>query len=103
MSAVQDGGIVFKKVLGSDSAQTTMEIKHPGNLSSKVPIEQMVNNIRAGTEKEVQKAYASVEDNLLHALANQHKLFLPAKGTFLMKDPKFNRRGDLLVALEYNG
>ncbi|KDQ56882.1 hypothetical protein JAAARDRAFT_79271 [Jaapia argillacea MUCL 33604] len=44
-----------------------------------------------------------IENNLVEALANQHKLFLPASGTFLMQDTMFNDRGDLLATLHYNG
>ncbi len=45
----------------------------------------------------------AVENNLVDALASQHKLFLPAGGTFLMKDANFNSRGDLVATLHYNG
>jgi hypothetical protein len=45
----------------------------------------------------------AIENDLIYALANQQKLFLPASGIFLMEDAKFNDRGDLLATLHYNG
>ena len=53
-------------------------------MSWKLPIKDMVKRkIKTDMQGEVQKAFTIVEDNLLHVLANQQKLFLPAARTFL--------------------
>ena len=44
-----------------------------------------------------------LENDLTNALSNQHKLFLPGNGVFLMQDVLFNIRSDLLATLYYNG
>ena len=54
-------------------------------------------------QDQINSGFQDVENNLVGALSGQHKLFLPAEGAFLMKDPKFNGRGDMIVNLEYNG
>ena len=46
---------------------------------------------------------AWLTNDMVTALEHQHKLFLPAAGVFLMQDAKFNKRGDLLATLHYNG
>lgn len=51
----------------------------------------------------IEKYMGNIENSLIHALQHHHKLFLPASGTFLMKNAEFNSRGDLMVSLHYNG
>lgn len=34
-------------------------------------------------------------------LRHQRDLFVPGTGVFAMRDPRFNKRGDVLTALEY--
>lgn len=102
MSAIQDGGVEFKKVPGSDSVSTKGDPPE-GPLQWKNGVAQVVDAVKGNLDAQLEYGFPSVEENLLYALANQHKLFLPAAGTFLMKDPKFNKRGDLVVNLQYNG
>ena len=102
MSAVQDGGVEFKKVPGSDNVSTTGDDPE-GPLQWKQGVKVVAETVKDNLEGQLEYGFPVVENNLLYALANQHKLFLPAAGTFLMKDPKFNKRGDLIVNLEYNG
>ena len=102
MSAVQDGGVEFKKVPGSDNVSTNADDPE-GPLQWKDGVEVAAEAVKGNLDVQLASGFPNVERNLLYALANQHKLFLPAAGTFLMKDPKFNKRGDLIVNLEYNG
>lgn len=46
---------------------------------------------------------SNIESRILSTLENQHKLVLPASGTFHMMNPMFNQKGDLLVDLWYQG
>lgn len=41
--------------------------------------------------------------NLQDTLDTQNQLFLPGAGTFFFKDPTFNRHGDLLAEVKYDG
>ena len=102
MSAVQDGGVEFKKVPGSDNVSTNADDPE-GPLQWKDGVEVAAETVKDNLDGQLAYGFPIVETNLLYALANQHKLFLPAAGTFLMKDPKVNKRGDLIVNLEYNG
>ena len=102
MAAAEDGGIAFKEVPKSKSFTVTPS-KPEGPLQWEHGVQAVVDMVTDALKDQLQKALSSVEDDLLHALANQQKLFLPAAGTFLMKDPTFNHRGDLIVTLTYNG
>ncbi|KAK6510177.1 hypothetical protein TWF481_004890 [Arthrobotrys musiformis] len=46
---------------------------------------------------------SQVTNSLVSAFENQNKLVLPGNGVFLMERARFNKRGDLLVDLHYNG
>jgi hypothetical protein len=48
------------------------------------------------TSEAFENDLVEVEDDLANDLENQHKLFLPAVGIFLMKDAIFNARGDFI-------
>ena len=104
MSAIQDGGVEFQKVPGSASTSTKADpLRKGGNLVWEYGVDKIIEEIKVSLDKQLELGFPEVEENLLNALANQHKLFLPAAGTFVMKDPKFNQRGDLVVNLQYNG
>ena len=102
MVAVEDGGVEFKKVPRSDTV-VIQELSHEGPLLWEHGVESVINAVKGALEQGLERGYSKVEKNLLNALSTQGKLFLPGAGTFLMKDPKFNDRGDLIVNLEYNG
>ena len=99
LAAVEDGGVVFKDIGHNASAKGWQE----GNLSWHDSAETVADRFRDGLNGQLGRTFSSKEWNLLNALRNQHRLFLPGKGSFLMKDPKFNKRGDLMVQLDYNG
>lgn len=99
MAAVDDGGVVFK----ISSTDTQCDQSSGGDLSWNVPPEELARSLKEEMATSLQGAVGAVENNLMNALADQHRLFLPAKGSFLMKDPVFNGKGDLMVKLAYNG
>ena len=100
--AIEDGGVEFKKVPKSN-AVNTYETSHEGPLRWEKGVEHLIKHVERTLKDGLEYGYHKVETSLLNALSNQEKLFLPGAGTFLMKDPRFNKRGDLIVNLEYNG
>ncbi|KAL7948583.1 hypothetical protein V8C42DRAFT_314890 [Trichoderma barbatum] len=99
MAAVENGGVVFKVTNHAVGTQSSSE----GNLSWAETEEVVAAKFASQMSNSLSNAVSRAENDLMNALANQHRLFLPAKGHFLMKDPVFNSRGDLLVGLTYNG
>jgi hypothetical protein len=95
LSVVSDGGLQVSPVGGP----TTSSFADPsdGVLAS------YTGYIRNFVETHVEERLGIMLGYLTDALADQHKLFLPASGTFLMRDAKFNHRSDLLITLAYNG
>lgn len=97
MAAVDDGGLIFR-----NTDRSKVEFDPPrreGNLSWNSSPDGFTTAMR----KHSKDNFDSVEKSLLRALSTYNRLFLPAKGTFLMKDPEFNHNGDLMVRLTYNG
>lgn len=99
MAAVDDGGVVFKVIDHTVNTDSTSE----GNLSWAETAEVVAAKFKTQMSTSLTNAAEKAEADLMNALGNQHRLFLPAKGYFLMKDPVFNSKGDLLVGLTYNG
>ncbi|UPK89401.1 hypothetical protein LCI18_000336 [Fusarium solani-melongenae] len=99
MASVEEGGLVFEVT----STSVDVDEKTDGDLSWNPPADEVAREFTTEMETNIQRAITNVEDRLMNALANQHRLFLPAKGSFLMKDPIFNSKGDLMVKLAYNG
>lgn len=101
MTAVEGGGLVFKPALGSSKITVTHEVE--GNMKWGQKPEEIAKEWEEMMQKGMVDSLKSVQDKLFYGLAHQNRLFLPAKGSFLMKDPKFNSLGDLMVHLDYNG
>lgn len=102
MASVEDGGLQFKIVNGSEKVDST-HLKE-GDMHWEEDPAYLAKDWENQLKKSMQSGLTRVEDNLLYALANQQRLFLPAgKGSYLMKNPKFNSKGDLLVNLTFNG
>ncbi|UKZ82560.1 hypothetical protein TrVFT333_010351 [Trichoderma virens FT-333] len=99
MAAVEDGGVTFKVTNHTVNTDSTSE----GNLSWAETADVVAAKFKSQMSTSLTNAITNAQNNLMKALANQHRLYLPAKGHFLMKDPVFNSLGDLLVGLTYNG
>ena len=50
-----------------------------------------------------QYVMSGLEDSLASKLANQNRLYLPASGAFFFKNATFNKNGDFLAQVLYNG
>ncbi|EHK20909.1 uncharacterized protein TRIVIDRAFT_50424 [Trichoderma virens Gv29-8] len=99
MAAVEDGGVAFQVTNHTVNTDSTSE----GNLSWAETADVVAAKFKSQMSTSLTNAITNAQNNLMKALANQHRLYLPAKGHFLMKDPVFNSLGDLLVGLTYNG
>ncbi|KAI1331438.1 hypothetical protein F5Y16DRAFT_359973 [Xylariaceae sp. FL0255] len=101
LSSVSDGGVEFACV--STNVSTPAVNATPGSVTWKGGFDDVkelfTNNLNDYLTEDTQ----DIQNVLLSSLKGQDKLMLPASGTFLMKDPTFNNRGDLLVTLTYNG
>jgi hypothetical protein len=103
LRAVNDGGL---EISGDDDAKpvctTTYTFSNEGAYWSDdwaSYAQSVSNHINDKFANYLGQTY----NDLLGALEKQHKLFLPAGGVFLAKNPLFNERGDLMTALHYNG
>ncbi|PKK40555.1 hypothetical protein CI102_14960 [Trichoderma harzianum] len=99
VAAVTDGGVQFTIINHTVDTEPTSE----GNLSWVPSADVVASNLKTQMSNSLTNAAANANTNLMNVLANQHRLYLPAKGHFLMHDPVFNSKGDLLVGLDYNG
>lgn len=100
MASIEEGGIIFQT-----PHEGTVEVTHEYEDDMKLGTlpQTFAGDIANSLKDSMSRALDSVEDDLLYALANANRLCLPAAGTFLMKDPIFNQKGDLLVTLAYDG
>ncbi|OTA84420.1 hypothetical protein M434DRAFT_400466 [Hypoxylon sp. CO27-5] len=105
LSSVSDGGIQFARVpeIAGEKPCTVTVSGDRGGVIWKDGFEYVKQSFSSGLNNYIDNDTREIQIALLRSLDNQDKLFLPASGTFLMKDPKFNSRGDLLVELSYNG
>ncbi|KAL7910308.1 hypothetical protein GGI35DRAFT_479170 [Trichoderma velutinum] len=99
VASVDDGGVQFSITNHTVDTESTSE----GNLSWVPTVDVVAAQFKSQMSNSLINAAANANNNLMNALANQHRLYLPAKGHFLMHDPVFNSKGDLLVGLTYNG
>jgi hypothetical protein len=105
LGVVGDGGLQIARISdppGTDAITVTGRSSSEG-LDWNTPWSEYEEHIRQGMDDFFQSQLSNVENTLIDGLAHQHKLFLPASGTFLMEDAEFNARGDLIAFLHYNG
>ncbi|RHZ62474.1 uncharacterized protein CDV56_108562 [Aspergillus thermomutatus] len=101
MASVEDGGLEVNIVPNSNTVNVSYD--HDGDMQWETPPFILAARWKEMLQGGMQSALQRVEKNLLYALANQQRLFLPGKGSYLMKNPIFNAQGDLLVDLSFNG
>ncbi|KDQ53520.1 hypothetical protein JAAARDRAFT_183032 [Jaapia argillacea MUCL 33604] len=105
LGVVSDGGLQIALIPdpeGTSACTSTGESQTEG-IDWDIDWDTYTNYISSTINDTFSSNLGEVENDLLEALADQHKLFLPASGTFLMEDAMFNDRGDLLATLHYNG
>ncbi|KAI1175629.1 hypothetical protein F4777DRAFT_319164 [Nemania sp. FL0916] len=101
LSSVNDGGIQFARVpTPNDKCKVTVRATQ-GSVRWKFGFESLKQQFSSTLNNYLDNDTHQIENALLLALRGQDKLILPASGTFLMRNPKFNARGDLLVNLKY--
>ncbi|KAI1143197.1 hypothetical protein F5Y05DRAFT_367832 [Hypoxylon sp. FL0543] len=105
LSSVSDGGIQFARIPEAANEQpcTVTVDADQGDVRWKHGFESIKQSFSNSLNSYIDNDTHEIQNALLRSLDGQDRLFLPASGTFLMKDPKFNNRGDLLVSLSYNG
>lgn len=101
MVSVEDGGLQFALKQGSRDINITSK-KEGGMHWSKDP-STIANQWKDELKDSLDSALTRVGDELVNGLADHHRLFLPGKGSYLMKNPVFSRNKDLLVKLAFNG
>jgi hypothetical protein len=101
LSKVNDGGVEFACV--STSISTPIVESSTGKVIWKGGINTVTEKFSNGLDKYLTTDTHEIQNALLSSLKGHDRLLLPASGTFLMKNPMFNNRGDLLVTLSYNG
>ncbi|KAI0148181.1 hypothetical protein F4776DRAFT_606501 [Hypoxylon sp. NC0597] len=105
LSSVSDGGVQFARLpetAGEKPCTVTVKAEQ-GDVIWKDGFEDVKSSFSSSLNSYIDNDTHEIQNALLSSLDSQDKLFLPASGTFLMKNPKFNSRGDLLVELSYNG
>ncbi|RHZ67170.1 uncharacterized protein CDV56_109356 [Aspergillus thermomutatus] len=105
LGAVSDGGLQITRVAdptGVESVTTSHSFEND-QLEWNYPFGDFAQAISDTLKRWFNNSLAWLTNDLVSALQHHHKLYLPASGVFLMQDAKFNKRGDLLVELHYNG
>ena len=100
MASIEEGGVIFQI---PQKGTVTVDHFHFGDMKLGDLPENIADGMSERLETSMSSTLNSMEDQLIYALANANRLCLPAAGTFFMKDPIFNQRGDLLVTLAYDG
>ncbi|KAL2022075.1 hypothetical protein VTK56DRAFT_6119 [Thermocarpiscus australiensis] len=103
LGAVTDGGLDITRYDDGTPPVTTSHSSTNDGLVWKTDYATYVAEIDSWITSYLDQDIGWLINDLSAALQNQHKLFLPGSGIFLMSDAKFNQRGDLLATLYYNG
>jgi hypothetical protein len=102
---VNDGGLQITRMddpAGVESVTTTYSFESD-KLAWEYPFKDFAKAISDTLKSWFDNKLAWLTNDLISALQHHHKLYLPASGVFLIQDAKFNKRGDLLAGLHYNG
>ncbi|KAK6538428.1 hypothetical protein TWF694_010013 [Orbilia ellipsospora] len=105
LGAVNDGGLQITRILDRDGEKpcTTTYTDEIHGFQHEDQYDQYCKDIDAQILEYFEYNLDNIARSLIYALQHQHEFVLPGNGAFLMGDAKFNRRGDLLVNLHYNG
>lgn len=98
LRAVNDGGLEIISEIKVSTQQTDYYGLSPSK-RWKQCIDSMTEHVK-GVPENLKKA---IFNDLDEGLKNQQMMHLPGEGLFLLSDPTFNQRGDLLVNLTWNG
>lgn len=98
--AVNDGGIQIAFVSSGSKTTHTQKITHKGWQHDK-NIQNWYKPIQSWHDRYFATNIASLRNRLSSDLRSHQNLFIPGSGAYQMNNPKFNKRGDLLVDLNY--
>ena len=101
MASVEDGGLQFSIPKGSKRIE--VDAKKEGGMHWSQDPSTIAVEWKQELHSGFDSALTNVGDKLINGLADHHRLFLPGKGSYLMKDPFFSGKGDLLVKFAFNG
>lgn len=105
LGVVSDGGLQITRIADDDGTKacTSTGVSNTTGIDWNIDWSTYTEYISDCINESFENSLGDILNNLQDALENQHKLFLPASGTFLMRDAEFNHRGDLLSTLFFNG
>ncbi|KAH8586883.1 hypothetical protein B0O99DRAFT_748021 [Bisporella sp. PMI_857] len=100
LGVVSDGGLQITRIK-DENAEVT--VKSTNTNSGFENFDELASSVKGQIQKNLDNNIGYVVNHLIDDFAHEHQLFLPASGTFLVANAKFNNRGDLMAALSYNG
>ncbi|KAF3148516.1 hypothetical protein TWF594_000927 [Orbilia oligospora] len=105
LGAVNDGGLQITRIPDPDGvpASTTTGTQFIYGFYHEENFVNYCKGVDNALSYYFDNNISTVTNSLISALQNQNQLVLPGNGVFLMEDARFNKRGDLLVDLHYNG
>lgn len=98
LRAVNDGGLEII----SEIKVKTQQTDHYGVGPSR-EWRQCVDGMAEHVKRVLENLKKAIFNDLDEGLKNQQMMHLPGEGLFLLSDPTFNQRGDLLANLTWNG
>ncbi|KAK6351918.1 hypothetical protein TWF718_005061 [Orbilia javanica] len=102
---VNDGGLQITRIPDPEgvSASTTTGTEFIYGFYHEDTFIDYCENVDSSLSYYFDSNISWITNSLISALQNQNQLVLPGNGVFLMENARFNKRGDLLVDLLYNG
>jgi hypothetical protein len=94
MREVGDGGLEF--AIENSAPDLNFSGNNKGELSH---FEDYMRNAYTTASRN----FGHIVESLKDSLQNQERFVLPASGVYFFKNPIFNKLGDLLCELEWNG
>ncbi len=105
LESVNDGGLHIVRIPDAPGVEpsTTTYRDTSHNITWEINYDDFCRSLSDWLKSYFTNSIGWLTNNLATALQHHHQLFLPGSGVFLMQDPRFNRRGDLMVDLLYHG
>ncbi|RDW81287.1 uncharacterized protein DSM5745_04844 [Aspergillus mulundensis] len=99
LEAVRSGGL---QVQTQSPTVTSKTVKVGPARSYNDTVQPILNSYKQRIKKMLSTQLRPISQKLGSSLAELHKLFLPGEGVFRFGTPLFNKRGDVLVDLQYS-
>lgn len=98
LRAVNDGGLEIIPEIKINTLRTDYDRVRPYQ-----GWKQCIDNMTEHVKRVLENLKKAIFNDLDEGLKNQQMMHLPGEGLFLLSDPTFNHRGDLLANLTWNG